>query len=214
MRGWLRPWSQPKPTPAGKSTCDSNNRSQPHVQQKPTVLLIGDSIPKGVIGHRMSRRYRVINRCIPGSKLHLWTKIAPAMIQEENPICVIIHCATNNLHNYLPNECIFMYKELITAIHHTSPNIHIAVSALTFQEHVGPQKWIHEFNARLRELCNNNPCLSYICNDNITAKDIAQEDRFKIHLSGRGTALLAQNYISFLRAFLLLHRIFFYTETQ
>ena len=58
--------SQSKPTPAGKSTCDSYNRSQPHVQQKPTVLLIGDSIPKGVIGRHMSRRYRVINRCIPG----------------------------------------------------------------------------------------------------------------------------------------------------
>ena len=179
------------------STPPSTAKRLPH--EKPTVLIIGDSIPKGIVAQRLSRKYRVINRCIPGTKLQLWTKIVPSMIEEEKPTCIIIHCGTNNIQNCLTNECLSLYQELIASIRSVSP-VHIAVSSLTIQKHSGRQIWINEFNMRLRELCDFYS-MSYICNDNITVKEIAKEDKYKLHLSRRGTSLLAQNYIEFLRGF-------------
>ena len=66
-------------------------------QEKPRLLIIGDSIPKGVAPQRLSGKYCVVNRCIPGTKLQLSTKLAPSMIEEEKPIWMINQCGTNNI---------------------------------------------------------------------------------------------------------------------
>ena len=74
--------------------------------RRKTILIVGDSIPKHLDGRKMSKRCKVINRCIPGSNLELWTKLAPIFVKEEQPTCVIIHCATNNISSCYVNECV------------------------------------------------------------------------------------------------------------
>lgn len=169
-------------------------RSSSHRNAKETVLIIGDSIPKHLVGRKMSKRYRVLNRCIPGSRLELWTKLAPIMINEEQPSRVIIHLGTNNIASSVTNECLLMYDHLVSTILNVSPEIHIAVSSLTPQTNTGHMHWITEFNARLKELCTSWE-LSFIDNANISKSKLAADG---LHLNKSGTISLAKNFILFI----------------
>ena len=155
----------PKPRrnkPVSKPTCII----EPPTQQQPstpadrtksasrTILIIGDSIPKHLVGRRMSKQYRIINRCIPGSTLELWTKLAPIFIAEECPTAVIIHCGTNNISSSLTTDALNLYETLVTIITSIQPQLQVIVSSLTLQKHYGHNIWICEFNARLYDLCN------------------------------------------------------------
>ena len=163
--------------------------------KKRTILIIGDSIPKHLVGRRMSRQCRVVNRCIPGSKLELWIQLAPIIINEEQPSTVIIHCGTNNIPHLLVNECLELYRLLTSVILELNPSIHIAASSLTVQRKYAISFWTKEFNARLSDLCFSNKW-TYVNNDNISKDHLARDG---LHLSRTGIALLAQNFISFIR---------------
>ena len=95
-----------------------------------TVLILGDSILKHLDGRRMSRRYRVINRCIPGSNIELWMKLAPIFIREECPTAVILHIGTNNIQSTLTNECLDRFVTLVVVIKSICPSTRILVSSL------------------------------------------------------------------------------------
>lgn len=187
----------PHPTPERvTSSTTSNNSSTASSSStctKHTVLIIGDSIPKHLVGRRMSKRVRVINRCIPGTSVELWTKIAPIIVREENASAVIIHCGTNNLQSCYTHECIYMLSCMIKAIQSIKSTIKIAVSSLTVQKKLGPSIWIKEFNARLRSMCNSFN-LSYIDNDNIDHRQLSGDG---LHLNKLGTSQLARNFINY-----------------
>ena len=80
-----------EPSPPSPSSSDqtpgSPSQNSSSTQRK-TIVIIGDSIPKYLVGRKMSRQYRVVNRCIPGSKLELWIQLAPIIITEEQPSTV------------------------------------------------------------------------------------------------------------------------------
>ena len=143
----------------------------------------------------MSRQCRVVNRCIPGSNLELWIKLAPVIINEEQPSSVIIHCGTNNISHLLVNECLELYHLLVSVILELNSSIHIAVSSLIVQRKYATSFWTKEFNARLLDLCRSNKW-TYIDNDNISKSHLARDG---LHLSRSGISLLAQNFISFIR---------------
>jgi lysophospholipase L1-like esterase len=204
------PWisDQPKPTikksatksprsdftPAQAPTSHTVSSPAPtKPRQKKTVLIVGDSIPKNLNGRRrMSRMHRVINRCLPGSSLSLWSKILPAMIEEEQPSFIIIHCGTNDMHSRTTSDCISLLCDVIGAI---PVGIEIAVSSLTTQEHSRRRKWICDYNTRLSVLCQSN-AWTYINNNNITLVNLTED---KLHLNKQGTSILARNYISVIK---------------
>ena len=116
-----------------------------------TILILGDSIPKHLDGRRMSKRYKVINRCIPGSNIELWMKLAPIFIKEECPTAVILHIGTNNMQSTLTDESLDLFITLVAVIKSICPSTRILVSSLTTQSKPGHDTWIHEYNARLRD---------------------------------------------------------------
>lgn len=177
--GPTTPRSTPRPTPLQR-----------------TVLVIGDSIPKYLVGHKMSKRLKVLNKCIPGSNLEQWIKLAPALIQEECPTAVIIHCGTNNIASYQTTDCLSLYYSLVTLITSIQPRTRVIVSALTTQVNVGHAIWIREFNARLHELCKVAKW-TFIPNENIDVSHLSRYDG--LHLNRFGTILLAKNFISALQ---------------
>ena len=171
-----------------------HHQHAPNLKKK-TILIIGDSIPKHLVGRRMSRQCRVVNRCIPGSNLELWIQLAPIIINEEQPSSVIIHCGTNNISRLLVNECLELYHLLTSVILESNPSIHIAASSLTVQRKYATSFWTKEFNARLSDLCLSNKW-TYVNNDNISKSHLARDG---LHLSRTGIALLAQNFIAYIR---------------
>ena len=180
-------------------TSPSTSSSSPQPKQNRTVLIIGDSVPKHLVGKRLSRRLKVINRCLPGTDLQFWIKLAPVIIEEAKPSCVIIHCGTNNIQNCFPEECLDLLKELTNAITRTSSDINIAISSLTAQFNgFGRAAWLKEYNARLSDTCKELNW-TYIDNSNIGIEHIAHLDPYRLHLNGRGIKTLAMNFISFLR---------------
>ena len=104
------------PSASTMSSTSSSSKSPVSDLHRKTILIIGDSIPKHLDGRKMSKRCKVINRCIPGSNLELWTKLAPIFVKEEQPSCVIIHCATNNISNCYVNECLELCECLVSLI--------------------------------------------------------------------------------------------------
>lgn len=179
--------SPPPSAPANPPPATKRNFSQ-----RETILIIGDSIPKKLVGRRMSRRYRVINRCIPGSTLDLWKKLAPVFVEEDNPTGIIIHCGTNNINYSLTSECISLLDSLATSVSQIAPTCTILMSSLTTQRHFGHSVWITEFNARLRDLCVIRKW-TYICNANIRQAQLADDG---LHLRTNGISTLARNYIA------------------
>ncbi|XP_071941471.1 uncharacterized protein [Antedon mediterranea] len=166
-----------------------------HGGRKQTVLIIGDSIPKHLVGRRMSSRMRVINCCIPGSKLEMWIKLAPVLIQEQNPSSVIIHCGTNNTNDCMPMKCIKLITLLCNCIRDADTSIHIAISSLIMHQNAGRYAWVKEFNARLHDKCSTLNW-AFIDNSNISLQHLAKDG---LHLNGSGIKLIAMNYIAFLR---------------
>ena len=159
-----------------------------------TVLILGDSIPKHLDGRHMSRRYKVINRCIPGSNIELWMKLAPIFIQEECPTAVILHIGTNNIQSTLTNECLDLFITLVAVIKSICPSTRILVSSLTTQSKPGHDAWIYEYNARLRDQCKLFKW-TYIDNSvNIQTSHLSKYDG--LHLNKMSISRLAQNFIS------------------
>lgn len=177
---------QPKSSEChNKSTSD-----RPRVRN--TILILGDSMPKNLAGRRMSRSYRILNRCIPGTSLQIWSKLAPVLIEEEQPAAVIFHCGTNDIDRTLPLECLALLDSVIASISQVNSSTQIFISSLITQMSIGHAYWIQEYNARLRELCNLR-YWTYIDNSNIEYCHLASD---KLHLNGKGIVLLAQNFIS------------------
>ena len=141
----------------------------------------------------MSRRYKVINRCIPGTTLERWNKLAPVFVEDEMPTAVIIHCGTNNIHRSLTTECFELLDSIINAVLNVDSSISTLISSLTTQRHTGHSIWIQEFNARLRDMCSLRSW-TYIDNSNTRLAHLNLNDG--LHLGRKGTSLLAQNFIA------------------
>ena len=143
----------------------------------------------------MSRRHRIINRCIPGTNIEFWTKFGPLFIDHYNPDYVIIHLGTNDIDNTFPIECIRFLRELIKCLLCIKPSLRIIISGLTTQRNIGHNAWIREFNARMFEICQKQSWY-FINNDNIKDSNLTNDG---LHLNMSGVKKLAQNFIHTIR---------------
>ncbi len=186
--------AQPKPSThqSPPSTTDSPKPSAPRKRQ--VALIMGDSIPKGLIGRRLSRRYQVVNYSLPGSTPDMWIKFAPSILSEIQPDIVIVHCGTNSI-NQDPASCMNSLQLLGEQITKNG-NILLAFSGLTTQINMARHSNVVNINHALIYMCKLKGW-TYICNENINLNHIQLPDG--IHLKPSGVKLLAKNYIQFLR---------------
>jgi hypothetical protein len=128
-----------------------------------------------------------------------WIKLAPTLIKQHNPTCVIIHCGTNNIANCSPSQCLDLTLELIHIVYNAKPTIAIGISSLIIQGYVRNTAWVKEYNTSLFNLCRQTNLAAYIDNSNIGLEHLTRTDY--LHLKGNGIKQLAMNFISFLRFF-------------
>ncbi|KAJ8042445.1 1-phosphatidylinositol 4,5-bisphosphate phosphodiesterase gamma-1 [Holothuria leucospilota] len=180
-------------THSGTERRSPNPTSPPKTVYK--VLIIGDSIPKHLNGRRMSRRLKVLNRCLPGSNLANWIKFAPVLIEEEKPSAVIIHCGTNDINKISPSHIASLMDELCMKIQFCDPSIQISISGLTPRLSSQANGEVLFINSKLAQICSKHE-LYYISNNNLSPTHLSRDG---IHLNRRGITGLARNFIAFLR---------------
>lgn len=178
-----------------QSTSPRLNTSIRHNSRKPVALIMGDSIPKHLIGRKLSWRYKVINYCLPGSTAEMWIKFAPSVLEEINPDVIIVHCGTNSITSECPEYCMNMLQKLGELINIHIPNAAIAFSGITGQLDMKRHAFSTLINNGIAHLCQLKRW-TYINNENISLDHIARDG---IHLNQKGLISLAGNYINFLR---------------
>ncbi|KAJ8018480.1 hypothetical protein HOLleu_43514 [Holothuria leucospilota] len=178
----------------------SDGHAQPLKKPQPTrpvALLIGDSIPRYLIGRRLSRRYRVLNYCIPGMTLQKLCDFVPLLVHAEDPAVIIVHCGTNNIATHNTSGIINLLSKLDSTLKSLVSGVKVAFSGLTGNgicPHTDIQ--ICHINDAIRQFCEEHNSV-FICNSNITLSHISRDG---IHLNRRGIVKLAMNFISYLRS--------------
>ena len=195
-----KPSPQTEDHPTDEPTAQDSQSEKQHVpsHSRKKVLILGDSITKGLVGRRMSRRHLVINRSISGTTINQWIRLAPIFVEEERPDIVILHCGTNNVTRNYTHEGVSLIDKLLTGIKSINPDVSIFVSSLTFQVSKNRNAWINEFNHRVMDLCKTRNCM-YISNDNTTTNYLSCLSGDGLHLNRAGITLLAKNFISVIK---------------
>ena len=192
--------AKPRPSRPVHDSTGRTQRTPIPLKNQYKVLIIGDSIPKYLDGTRMSRRLTVLNRCIPGTSISNWLTMVPALIQQEKPTSIIIHCGTNNIRSNCPGTIASLMFQLCSIIRDLDRSIKIAVSGLTPRGESSADWAVRQVNGYFSIMCDKNNYI-FISNCNIVPHHLARDG---IHLTQSGVIRLAMNFISFLRSFLYL----------
>ncbi|PIK56536.1 hypothetical protein BSL78_06553 [Apostichopus japonicus] len=189
------------PLPSNSTNSDRStelpNSHNPTIHPRPVAVIIGDSIPRYLIGRRLSRRYRVVNSCIPGMTIQKLIQFVPLLIGEEQPAVIIVHCGTNNIMMHNTREIINLLSELDSTIKSLVRGVKVAFSGLT-----GNRNCFHtdvlicHINDNIKQFCQEHNS-SFIDNSSLTLSHISRDG---IHLNRRGIVQLAMNFIAYLRS--------------
>ena len=116
---------------------------------------------------------------------------------DTNPSHIIIHAGTNNLVTTdSANTCASKIKHLATKAQQIFPQAQVAISSLTIREDVDVSAKLDNVNSQLSSACNEHG-FGFIDNNLI---DNSCLNGSKLHLNAKGSALLAVQFIKFLRS--------------
>ena len=182
----------------GEGTKLSNNDSQKEnysAEGKSTVVLVGDSMVKNINPRKLSRK-RVNKFTFPGKRAE---EIAPEikninMPTDSRATHVIIHAGTNNLPTDTGDECIKNIKVLCASVKEKFPKAKIGVSGIVLRKDIDISGKTHKVNEQLKLLCDRSN-LTFIDNSIIDESGL---NNSKLHLSAKGSAILATRFIKFL----------------
>ena len=158
-----------------------------------SILLIGDSIIKNINPRKLSRN-KVIKRTFPG-------KSAEEIISEvkkikSDPTYIILHVGMNNLLVDDPIVCVEKIRNLAININKKFPKSTIGLSSITTRRDLNLEEQIEKVNVGLLDFCTKNK-FNFIDNRNLDSSCL---NGSLLHLNVKGSALLATNFIKFLRA--------------
>ena len=111
------------------------------------------------------------------------------------PSHVIIHAGTNNIPIDSTEDCALKIGNLATILKEKFPHAKIAVSGIIQRQDIQVEGKIEEVNKILKQNCLSNS-MSFIDNLSIDSSCLNGSG---IHLSAKGTAILATKFIKFLR---------------
>ena len=170
----------------------SRSRSRPNL--KP-IVLIGDSIIKHIDPVKLSKKY-VHKATFPG---YTAEQIADSLesITIQHPSHVIIHAGTNNLTSTDTAEsCADKIMNLVETTKRKFPNSKIAVSGITHRSDIDVTTKYTQVNEALKRSATTLKTFNFIDNSVIDQTGL---NGSKLHLNAKGTALLATQFIKFLR---------------
>lgn len=187
---------------AGKTTVLETEQSKDKVgsrihkdgKSKPNILLIGDSMIKGINPHKLSKS-SVRKLTYPGKRAEEIANEVLSAHLHSRPTEVILQAGTNNLITDSSKECFDNIQVLSSRIKSKFKEARIAISSLITREDVDVALKIQETNELLKEFCLKEG-YTYIENGNIDATCL---NGSQLHLNAKGSALLAVHFIKFLR---------------
>ena len=132
----------------------------------------------------------------PGKTCEEITEFVDNIIVNDDPSHVIIHCGTNNLMTDPAEVCVDKLKNLVSKVKTKFPNCNIGLSSITYRGDINVDPVRIEVNEHLKRLAIHSNFL-FIDNSVIDSSCV---NNSKLHLNDKGTALLAVQFIKFLRS--------------
>lgn len=170
-----------------------HQQKENHSEDKPTIVIIGDSMVKNINPRKLSRR-RVNKFTFPGKRAEEITSEVKNINVQPQPAHVIIHAGTNNLPTDTSEECIKNIKGLCSSVKERFPNAKLGVSSIILRRDIEVIGKMHQVNEDLKRLCNESG-FAFIDNSIIDESGL---NNSKLHLSTKGSALLATRFIKFI----------------
>ena len=113
---------------------------------------------------------------------------------ESKPSIIICHVATNDITNNV--DTISNYQVVMEKIIKKSPSSKIAISSVIKKmDRKNLDKKVTALNEKLKKFCDVNK-IDFINNDNLDESCLGQK---KLHLSKKGNAYLASNFIKYVK---------------
>ena len=174
---------------------NSNEEAQGANQRRSSkpIVIIGDS--EHINPRKLSRR-PVKKFTYPGKTCEEITEFVDNIIVNDDPSHVIIHCGTNNLMTDPAEVCVDKLKNLVSKVKTKFPNCNIGLSSITYRGDINVDPVRIEVNEHLKRLAIHSNFL-FIDNSVIDSSCV---NNSKLHLNDKGTALLAVQFIKFLRS--------------
>ena len=158
---------------------------------KPTAVILGDSITKNIEGRKMSRSIRIINKSFPGSTVEDMSSYTKPSV-EKKPDYVILHTGTNNIKKDQTRILADKIIDLATNITSKLPDSKVMISGITRRNDPGINTKINEVNKIVKLHCSQRDLL-FIDNSNI---DDSHLNASGLHLNRKGIIALAKNFTS------------------
>ena len=178
------------------STTKANQPKPDSKVNNSSVIIIGDSIIKNIDPKKLSKK-RVHKCSYPGKTTEQISHEITNLKINTSPSHVIIHAGTNNLVTTdSPNSCAIKIEKLATKIQQKFPQAKIAISGLTSREDVDVSTKLDSVNSELRSIAKKH---GFYFVDNCII-DSSCLKRSTLHLNPKGSALLAVQFIKFLRS--------------
>jgi hypothetical protein len=180
--------------PTSKNTQESNLHNGKIAKGDSPIILIGDSIIKGINPRKISKR-QIIKHTFPGKTAEEVKPEINTIPSETAPSHVIIHAGTNNLPTNSVRETVKHIEELANCVKQRFPSSQIGLSSITIRNDIDLSTKVMDVNKKIEEFCNNMG-FEFIDNQNI---DNSCLNGSNLHLNSKGSAYLAVNFIKFIR---------------
>ena len=157
------------------------------------IVIIGDSIVKNIQPRKLSRK-----------KVHKYTFPGKTAVQIEKEINfdlkvilshIIIHVGTNNLPLETATECAQKIEKLAMKVKKQFRDSKTGLSGVTVRHDIAMLEKLREVNKEIGHICTKLD-VSFIDNSIINDSFL---NNSKLHLNGKGSAILAAHFINFLK---------------
>ena len=179
---------------ASEQVSPNTPSSKHRVTAKPCVVMVGDSMIKHVDPKKLSKK-KVYKYTYPGETAESISAKMSTLNAQIQPSHVIIHVGTNNIPIDSTEDCALKISNLATNLKEKFPHAKIAISGIIQRQDIQAAGKIEEVNKILKQNCLSNS-MSFIDNLSIDSSCLNGSG---IHLSAKGTAILATKFIKFLR---------------
>ena len=174
-----------------EKTSQSHETKRP--DKKSVVAILGDSIIKEVKGHLLTtNEHKVVVKSFSGASTKCMTDHVNPTLRLK-PEMMILHCGTNDLTKITdePEKVADNVMNLaLHCINSTEGKTSVVVSSITPRDDKFRQK-VAEVNSFLKVMCEERN-IGFIDNSNVLAK--THLNRSKLHLTRKGSSILANNF--------------------
>ena len=180
--------------PSITNSATKNSYSKSKTTEGP-ITILGDSMIKMIKPHKLSRSIgeKINIKTFPGATINDMTHyIQPTM--KKQPKLVVLHVGTNDVQQKEPEGIVAEMKSLCQGIVSQSLS-KIAISEIIKRQDPAINIKIDRINSLLAKLCSKYKW-QFIQHTNVDASKLNASG---LHLNSQGTAMLAKNFIEFLK---------------